>query len=115
MMKKIISLLVAVVTLTLLLCSCSRMGKVVEAYNDASTVEPAEPVDEVALGMETYLADSTHDRGHYAIFQVEGKIVSERADVIRTWLVCYLDKDGDVNWHIVTWDGENYAKYTFQP
>lgn len=115
MMKKIISLLVAVVTLTLLLCSCGRMGKVVEAYNDASTVKTDESVDEVALGVETYLAESTHDKGRYAMFQVEGKIVSDNEAAVRTWLVCYLDKDSDVNWYIVTWDGERYEKYTFQP
>lgn len=115
-MKKVISLLLVIITVTLLLCSCGRMGKVIEAYNDASTVKPAEPaesVDEVALGVETYLATTTHDIGRYAMFQVEGKIVSDEKDV-RTWLVCYLDNDGDVNWYIVTWDGKRYEKYAFQ-
>lgn len=107
-MKKIISLLITVITLTLLLCSCDKMAK-----------EPVEeitaPVDEVALNMEAYLAKNSHDAGHYAVYHVEGKVVSENERVIRTWLVCYFDKDGDINWYIVTWDGKRYEKHAFQP
>ena len=110
-MKKVISLLIAIVTLTLLLCSCDNTQ--VEKSTEPIVVQTEEPVDEVMVGLEKFLSETTHDRDKYAIFEVEGILNRKNGD--RVWLVCYIDYDGDSNWYFVEWRGDYYEKFGFQP
>lgn len=113
-MKRVISLLLAGIAVLLLLCSCNG-EEVKEPIKRAepAIVQTEEPVDEVAVGLEKFLSENTHDQGRYAIFAVEGVLSRKNGD--RVWLVCYIDNDGDTNWYTVEWRGDYYERLPFQP